>query len=142
MSYLRIAVMGSLVFGGWPRLSAAHDVSWCDVSSAGATAYDVRRVQLREALAHRPNLVVLGLGLSYWGRGDVSDARSHLTHCAQMITRRGAVLLTTGVGRRTRWNRAQAQQLDAVYDELAERFGAVHLDRGLSSTALQTERYG
>ncbi|MFI5953930.1 hypothetical protein [Cryptosporangium sp. NPDC051539] len=137
--YVRFAVIGDRA-GGWPRtlagvLAAAHDVSWYDASAAGATAYDVRRVQLREAVAHRPHLVALKAGVS--GRDwDVSEVRSHLTHCARVLTQRGAVLLTTGVGRQVRWHRRRASELDGIYDELAQRFGSLHLDHASSAAAV------
>ncbi|MGW6795969.1 hypothetical protein [Streptomyces chartreusis] len=155
--YVRFAVMGdeaTLPSKGsalkrWPQLLArvigtTHDLSWCDTRSAGATAYDVRRVQLRVAVAQRPHVVCMAAGLI-----DVKDAqwdpaavRAHLVHCAQVLSRRGAVLLTTrqGVGRLGRsgnWcsasRRSRIRQLDDLYDELHERFGTIHLDP--SSTA-------
>jgi hypothetical protein len=110
-------------------VAAAHDVSFCDASFAGATAYDVRRVQLRVALAHRPHMVALDAGLADLGRRDwdVTAIRSHLAHCAHLLTRRGVVVLTTGDNGRSRWHRARAAQLDEVYDELARTFGTVHV---------------
>ncbi|MDQ7905228.1 hypothetical protein RB614_11905 [Phytohabitans sp. ZYX-F-186] len=119
-------------------MAAVHDVSWCDASTAGATAYDVRRVQLRVAVAHRPHVVAMDAVLGDLGRRDwdLSEIRSHLTHCAWVLTRRGAVLLTTSVGRRARWHRSRAEQLDAVYEELAQRFGTIHLDHASSAAGL------
>lgn len=148
--YVRFAVLGdrggrwpsAAGTGGWPRLLAdlvgeSHDVSWWDASVAGASTYDVRRVQLRAVAAHRPHLVALDAGRAELGRRDwdVSEVRAHLTHCAQALTRRGAVLLTTTPARRSRWHRCRAEQLDGVYVELARRFGTVHLDRSASAAA-------
>ncbi|MFG2514080.1 hypothetical protein [Streptomyces sp. NPDC048584] len=150
--YVRFAVMGdgaTLRSKGpasreWPGLLArvvgtTHDLSCCDTRSAGATTYDVRRAQLRVAVAHRPHVVCLAAGLA-----DVRDAdwdpaavRAHLVHCAQVLSHRGAVLLTTrqGAGRLGRagsWcsesRRGRIRQLDDLYDELHERFGTIHLD--------------
>lgn len=130
--YVRLAVLGGRP--GWPqalagRVAAAHDVSYCDASVANATAYDVRRVQLRVALAHRPHLVALDVGLADLGRRDwdVTAIRNHLSHCVHLLSRRGAVVLTTGVNGRSRWHRARGAQLDEVYDDLARRFGTVHV---------------
>lgn len=148
--YLRVAVMGdqasrfvrSPARDRWPEalrstIARAHDVSWCDASTAGATTYDVRRVQLREVAAHRPHLVALDAGWGELGRRDwdVSEVRAHLTHCARVLTQRGALVLTAGPGRGGRWHRSRADQLDEVYDELARRFGTVHVDRQGSPSA-------
>ncbi|MDH6522847.1 hypothetical protein M2163_000646 [Streptomyces sp. SAI-135] len=152
--YVRLAVMGDgatlrsrgPMGRGWPQMlarviGAAHDLSWCDARSAGATTYDVRRVQLRVAVAQRPHLVCLAAGLAdvrdpQW---DFAATRAHLLHCARVLSRRGAVLLTTrpGAGRRGQagsWRsasrRLRIRQLDGLYDELHERFGTIHLDPG------------
>ncbi|PSM39036.1 hypothetical protein C6Y14_34010 [Streptomyces dioscori] len=152
--YVRLAVMGDgatlrttgRTARGWPQLlarviGAAHDVSWCDTRSAGAATYDVRRVQLRVAVAQRPHLVCLAAGLA-----DVRDPQwdpaatwAHLVHCAQVLSNRGAVLLTTrqGTGRlgqagswRSASRRSRIRQLDDLYDELHDQFGTIHLDPG------------
>ncbi|MFE0440086.1 hypothetical protein ACFW2K_34765 [Streptomyces nigra] len=150
--YVRFAVMGDeatlrskgAAVKGWPQLLArmvgtTHDLSWCDTRSAGATTYDVRRVQLRVAVAQRPHVVCLTAGLADvrnpdW---DLAAVRAHLVHCVQVLSHRGAVLLTTrqGAGRRGRagsWcsarRRSRIRQLDELYDELHERFGTIHLD--------------
>lgn len=135
--YVRFAALGER---GWPQvlagmLAAAHDVSWCDASATRATAYDVRRVGLREAVAHRPHVVALDAGLADLRRRDwdLEEVRAHLTHCADLLTRRGALLLTTGVGRRGFRHRSRAAQLDAVYAGLAARFGTLHLERAPSA---------
>lgn len=142
--YVRFAVLGGRP--GWPqvlagRVAAAHDVSYCDASAATATAYDVRRVQLRVALAHRPHLVALDAGLADLGRRDwdVTAIRSHLAHCAHVLSRRGAVVLTTGVNGRSRWHRTRGAQLDEVYADLARSFGTVHV--GGESAAEVADRF-
>ena len=150
-NYVRFAAIGDRASrhrwartgAGWPRVLASllaevHDISWCDASTAAATAYDVRRVQLRTAVAHRPHLVALDVGVGSLGRRDwdVTEIRDHLTHCARVLSQKGAVLLTAGVGPRARRHGFRAEQLDAVYGELARRFGTVHLDHASSPAAL------
>lgn len=155
--YVRFAVLGDRggqrapvgVSGGWPYLLAdaiasSHDVSWCDASASGATAYDVRRAQLRVAVAHRPHLVALCAGLVDARRRDwdVGEVRSHLTHCARQLTRQGAVILTTAVSRRVGIRRDRVEQLNAVYDELVRQFATVHLDHRLGAAAVADQFAG
>jgi hypothetical protein len=146
--YVRLAVLGArLRPGGWPdllarRVASAHDVSWCDATGPRATAYDVRRVQLRVAAAHRPHVVALDADLAdlharHW---DPDQLRDHLTHCARVLTQRGAVLLTAGGGYHVPWRRSRVKRLDEVLAELADRFGTVHLDRASSAVEL-TDRF-
>lgn len=138
--YVRLAVIGDrgrrapLRGATWTEVlahvvAASHDVSVCDVTARGATAYDVRRVQLRVAVAHRPHLVALDAGGSDLGRRDwdLAQVRAHLWHCARVLTDRGAVVVTTGPGPGRRGHRDRAAQLDAVYGELAQRLGTIHL---------------
>nr|BFE55594.1 hypothetical protein GCM10020063_001200 [Dactylosporangium thailandense] len=138
--YVRFAVLGDRAGAlapwrdGWPLLladlvAARHDISWCDASAARATAYDVRRVQLRVAVAHRPHLVVLDVGHGWSARRhrDVEDFRTHLTHCVRVLSARGAVLVTAR-SHRGPLGHARRQQLDTVYEGLARDFGTIHLD--------------
>jgi hypothetical protein len=120
---------------GWPALVVAllastHDVSRCDASLTRATAYDVRRVQLRVAVAHRPHLVALDLGAcgARWTSEEPAQAAKHLAHCAQVLSARGAVVVTTYAGRGARC-RGDRTAIEAVYEDLARRFGHIHLDR-------------
>ena len=79
--YLRFAALGdSTTFGlgdpvvggwrGWARLLAealsasAYDVSFCNLAVPGATAETVLRDQLPDAVAHRPDLVALIVGIN------------------------------------------------------------------------------
>ncbi len=141
--YVRFAVVGDRAGqrafsprrSGWTQhlagmVAVHHDISWCDASTARATAYDVRRVQLRVALAHRPHLVALdvGFGWSALQNHDVDELRTHLTHCARVLSARGAVLITARSSRVSR-RHGRVLHVNAVYDELAQQFGAIHLDR-------------
>ncbi|MFC4946686.1 hypothetical protein [Pseudonocardia sp. GCM10023141] len=128
----------------WPQqlagaIGTAHDLSWWDVRSARASTYDVRRVQLRAAVAHRPHLVALASGLVDVRRRewDRAEARAHLVHCVQVLSQRGAVVLTTRLDARrpgpltsthSARLRSRMQELNGIYDELHERFGTIHLD--------------
>ena len=150
--YVRLAVMGDRPSwrangprsSDWPRqlarvIASAHDLSWWDVRSGRASVYDIRRVQLRAAVAHRPHLVAMATGLvdARSREWDVAEVRSHLLHCARVISERGAVLLTTrldvrhphllAAGGPARL-RSRVQQLNGVHEELHERFGTIHLD--------------
>jgi hypothetical protein len=149
MSYVRVAAIGARRRGGrapgadWrdaleTALARDHVVSWWDASAPGATAYDVRRVQLRVAIAHRPHVVVLDGALAGLGRRDwdAAEDRSHLLHCAQVLSRRGMVLVTTSAGRCVPWHRSRAEALEAVYEELSTRFGTIHVDRRSSTGVL------
>lgn len=144
--YVRFVVLGDR--GGWPwtpwrdswpqllsdTVATSHDISWCDPSKRGATAYDVRRVQLRVAVAHRPHLAFLDLGhgRSLRRHRDIGAFHTHLTHCCQVLTD-GAAVLVTARSRRRGLDGALGPQLDAVYEELARDFGTIHLDLATGS---------
>ena len=156
--YLRFAALGdSTTFGigdpvpggwrGWARLLAdamatAYDVSFCNVSVSGATAASVREGQLADAVAHRPQLASLMVGVndtlkSTW---DPARVREDLLHCAEALTGVGAVLMTPrfhdhgevlglpGVLRRPLSRRMAA--LNDVWDDVHAAFGGLRLDLG------------
>lgn len=129
---------------GWARiLSDAigqdHDVSFCNVAVSGSTVARVRR-QLPVALAHRPHIASLIVGLndtmrSTWN----SDAvRADLLHCAGSLTEAGALLLTVRFHDHTRVlhlppalarpMRARIDALNDVYDEIHYLYGGLQLD--------------
>ena len=141
--YVRFAAIGDggirhvLASGlrSWPALLAAqvastHDMSWCDASTKKATAYDVRRVQLRIAVAHRPHLVALDVGAAggRWSGADLAEIAGHLEHCCRVLSARAAVVVTTHSGTGSR-RRSGLAELDGVYEDLARQFGHIHLDR-------------
>ncbi|HZJ06481.1 MAG TPA: SGNH/GDSL hydrolase family protein [Nocardioidaceae bacterium] len=154
--YVRFAALGdSTTYGigdpvpngwrGWARLLAdamgqTHDVSFCNLAVSGATAPVVRRDQLDDALAHRPDLASLIVGVNDTMRSswDPVDLRTDLLTCAEALHGIGAVLMTTrfhdhgavlglpGVLRRPLWRRIE--HVNAVYDEIFEMYGGVRLD--------------
>jgi len=150
-AYLRYAVIGDSSSRG--RRSASTSWAWrladalargnalslCDATRRGATAYDTRRVQLREAVAHRPNLVALTPGLADIGRRDWDgDAvRAHLLHCAMVLSQHDAIVLTVRLDpsqrgldliRPTRSRRrARIESINGVFAEIERRYGGVHL---------------
>ena len=156
--YVRYAALGdSTTFGigdpvpggwrGWARLLAdglatAYDVSFCNLAISGATAATVRRDQLAEAVAHRPTLASLIVGVndtmkSTW---DPRQVREDLLVCADALTGAGAVLMTPrfhdhGVvlGLPGFLRRALTRRLDAlndVWDEVHTTYGGLRLDLG------------
>ncbi|MCW2782600.1 MAG: family lipase [Marmoricola sp.] len=86
---------------GWSRLlhaalATTYDVSYCNLAVTGATAYDVRRTQLRDAVAHRPDLVSLIVGINDTMRSswDPARVREDLHACADELAASGSMLLT------------------------------------------------
>jgi len=156
--YLRFAALGdSATFGigdpvpggwrGWSRLLSAalatsYDVSYCNLAVSGATATDVRHGQLADAVAHRPDLASLVVGLNDTMRGTWHPGRlrEELMTCAAALHGAGATLLTArfhdhgavfglpGVLRRPLHARIEA--VNAAYDEVHARFGGHRLDLG------------
>ena len=130
---------------GWARLLAAainqdHDISFCNLAVAGSTVGDVRRNQLRDALAHRAHVASLIVGLNDTVRStwDPTAVRADLLYCAQRLSERGALLLTVRFhdharvfhlrGRLGRGLRARIDFLNEVYDEIHERYGGLRVD--------------
>jgi len=155
-SYLRFAALGdSVTYGlgdilhigsrGWARILAdaiaqEHEVSFCNSARAGALVADVCNHQLAQALAHRPQLASLIVGLNDTMRStwDPVRIREDLLHCAERLTLQGAVLMTVGFHDHTRVfrlprligrpMRARIDRLNEVYDEIHERYGSIHVD--------------
>ncbi len=155
-SYLRFAALGdSVTYGlgdvlhvgsrGWARILAdaiaqEHDISFCNSARAGALVSDVRHHQLAQALAHRPHLVSLIVGLndtmhSTW---DPVRLRDDLIHCAEQLTAQGALLMTVRFHDHTRVFglprllgrpfRGRIERLNEVYDEIHDRYGSIRVD--------------
>lgn len=132
---------------GWARLLAAgladhHDVSLCNLAAPGATAACVRSGQVGEAVAHRPQLASLIVGVndtlrSTWRPAEV---RADLLHTAAMLDDAGATLLTVRFhdhgavvglpGPLRRALRARIEALNAVYDEIHARYEGLRVDLG------------
>ena len=154
--YLRFAALGDSatvgvgdpVPGGWrgwsrllsSALATAYDVSYCNLAVSGATSTDVLHGQLADAVAHRPDLASLLVGVNDtmragWHPGRV---REELMTCAAALHDAGATLLTArfhdhgavlglpGVLRRPL--NARIEVVNAVYDEVHARFGGHRVD--------------
>ena len=154
--YLRFAALGDSatvgigdpVPGGWrgwsrllsSALATAYDVSYCNLAVSGATSTDVLHGQLADAVAHRPDLASLVVGVNDtmragWHPGRV---REELMTCASALHDAGATLLTArfhdhgaifglpGVLRRPLHARIEA--VNAVYDEVHATFGGHRID--------------
>jgi lysophospholipase L1-like esterase len=136
---------GSQVWRGWARLLAdamgtTHDVSFYNLAAPGATSLTVRYGQLDPALAHKPDLASLIVGVNDTMRStwDVRRIRRNLLETAAALHDGGATLLTVrfhdhgavfglpGVLRRPLWGRIEA--VNEVYDEIHERFDTVRID--------------
>jgi len=154
--YLRYAALGdSATFGigdpvptgwrGWARLLAealdtAYDVSFCNTAVSGATATSVLSGQLDDALAHRPDLASLVVGVNDTMRAswDPVRLREELMTCASSLNAAGATLLTArfhdhgavfglpGVLRRPLL--ARIESVNRVYDEVFATYGGLRVD--------------
>jgi lysophospholipase L1-like esterase len=155
-SYLRFAAMGdSATHGigdsvegqwrGWARILAesiagAHHVSFCNLAVPGATTADVRRDQLGEALAHRPQIASLIVGLNDVLRSDWDSTRvrQDLLFCAAELSAQGALLLTPRFHDHSRvfrlpklLARRLAQRIDGlnrICDEIHATYGGLRVD--------------
>lgn len=130
---------------GWARILADaiavdHHVSFCKLAVPGATVADVRRHQLSQALDHRPLIASLIVGLndvmrSTWNPAQV---REDLLHCAAELAHQGALIVTVRFHDHTRVLglpkllaapvRRRIQVLNAIYDEIHEQYGTLHVD--------------
>jgi lysophospholipase L1-like esterase len=159
--YLRVAALGdSSTYGigdpvplavsgtgwrGWARLLAdaldtSYDVSFCNLAVSGATAATVRADQLDEAVAHRPDVASLIVGIndtmrSTWDTGRIRD---DLMTCADALHGTGALLLTArfhdhgaAIGLPAVLRRPMLARIEAVntaYDEVHRTYGGLRVD--------------
>jgi lysophospholipase L1-like esterase len=156
MSYVRFAALGDSTtagigdpvpggWRGWARLLAdamagSHDMSFCNLAVSGAVVGDVRHRQLPSALAHRPDIASLIVGVndtmrSTWDRPRI---RAELLESADALSAAGAILLTTrfhdhgrvfglpGVLRRPLFRRIEF--LNDVYREIRATYGGIQVD--------------
>ena len=154
--YLRFASLGDSatvgigdpVPGGWrgwsrllsSALATAYDVSYCNLAVSGATSTDVLHGQLADAVAHRPDLASLVVGVNDTMRAGWHPGRlrEELMTCAAALHDAGATLLTArfhdhgavfglpGVLRRPL--HARIEVVNAVYDEVHATFGGHRID--------------
>lgn len=140
--------VGDLVDGswrGWARLLAAamaerYDVRFDNLAVSGATVADVRQLQLEAALAHRPQVASLIVGLNDTLRSSWDSQRVHddLLHCAETLAGQGATLLTVRFhdhsmvfGLPKLLARPMARRigvLNAAYDEIHAKYGGLRID--------------
>ncbi len=160
--YIRFAVLGDSAscgvgdptphgWRGWARIlsdaiAVDHHVSLCNLAVPGAVVADVRREQLAEALAHRPVIASLVVGLNDVMRStwDPEQVRADLLHCAGELARQGALVVTVRFHDHTRVfglpgflagpMRRRIDVLNSIYDEVHEQYGALRLD--LSDSAM------
>lgn len=154
--YLRLAALGdSTTYGigdpvpggwrGWARLLAdalgtSYDVSFCNLAVSGATSADVHRGQLADAIAHRPDIASLIVGVNDTMRStwDPHRIRTDLMTSAEALHDAGALLVTArfhdhgavfglpGILRRPL--AARIEVVNRVYDEVCATYGGVRLD--------------
>lgn len=156
-SYLRFAALGDSttvgigdpvpggVWRGWARLVAqslatSYDLSFCNLAISGATTTVVRQEQLADAVAHRPDLATLMVGVNDTLRStwDPQRVRDDLLLIAGELDAAGATLLTIrfhdhgeilGLPRFLRRPlSARIEQVNAVYDDVHARYGGLRLD--------------
>jgi lysophospholipase L1-like esterase len=133
--------------GGWrgwaallaEGLAAPGQLSFQNLASSGALAADVAEHQLPAALAHRPDVAVLLVGVNDTLRGafDIAAIGSALDHTVGTLHRAGAVVLTACLpdpGRMFRLPPALARPLrrrigaiNAVLHAVAGRVSTPHL---------------
>lgn len=130
---------------GWARilsdaLRTDHVVSFCKLAVPGATVADVRRRQLPDAIAHRPHVASLVVGLNDTLRStwDPEQLRRDLLDCAAALAREGAVVITVRFHDHTRVlglpevlarpMRRRIRVLNEIYDEVHEKYGVLRLD--------------
>ncbi|MEN8707612.1 MAG: SGNH/GDSL hydrolase family protein [Nocardioides marinisabuli] len=138
---------------GWARLLAdalatSYDVSFCNLAVTGATAGCVVAGQLDEAVAHRPDVASLIVGVNDTMRStwDPVRLREDLMGTAEALHGTGALLLSArfhdhgrvlglpAVLRRPLGARIEA--VNEVYDEVHATFGGLRIDLGLQQEVL------
>lgn len=141
---------------GWAQIladaiAADHHVSFCKLAVPGATVADVRRLQLGDALDHRPVIASLVVGLndvlrSTW---DPEQIREDLLHCAAGLARQGALIITVRYHDHTRVLglpqflaspvRRRIQVLNEIYDEVHRKYGTLRVDLAADPTIYTRE---
>jgi lysophospholipase L1-like esterase len=130
---------------GWARIladaiSESHDLSFFNLAVSGATTRDVRRSQLPAALAHRPHIAALIVGLndtmcSSW---DVRQVRENLLACAGALCESGALLMTVRFhdharvlrlpGGLSRLLSRRIEALNGIFDEVHTMHDGLNVD--------------
>jgi lysophospholipase L1-like esterase len=143
---------------GWAQILAEsiaqdHHVSFCKLAVPGATVADVRRKQLASALDHSPTIASLVVGLNDVMRSawDPDQIRDDLLHCAALLAREGALIVTVRFHDHTRVlglpsllarpMQRRIQVLNEIYDEVHERYGTLRLDLAADPTIYDRDRW-
>ncbi len=130
---------------GWARILAdsladRHQIQFDNLAVPGATVSDVRRLQLDSALALRPHVASLIVGLNDTLRSswDARRVRDDLLHCGETLSAQGATLMTVRFhdhgavlglpGPLARPMTRRIEELNAAYDELHASFGGLRID--------------
>lgn len=130
---------------GWAEILADaiavdHHVSFHKVAVPGATVADVRRGQVADAVAHRPVIASLVVGLNdvFRSTWDPAQIRSDLMFCASALARQGALLVTVRFHDHTRLFgipsaiarpvRRRIDTLNDIYDEVHGTYGTLRVD--------------
>ncbi|GCD88155.1 SGNH/GDSL hydrolase family protein [Nocardioides sp. LS1] len=165
--YIRFAALGdSATYGlgdpvdrgwrGWARLlsdaiAATHQVSFCNLALPGATVSEVREHQLPLALAHRPVIASLVVGLNDTMRStwDPRRIREDLLHCARELAESGAMVITARFhdhgrtiglpGFLARPLARRIAELNRIYDEVHERYGLLRVDLSTDDAAARRD---
>ena len=121
-------------------LASSYDVSFCNVAISGATTGIVREKQLADALAHRPQLASLIVGVNDTMRStwNADRVRDDLLTIASRLDGIGATLMTVRfhdhgamIGLPKWLSSPMAIRIDhvnGVYDEIHARWGGVRVD--------------
>ena len=132
---------------GWAQILADamagdHYVSFLKLAVPGACAFDVRRDQLATAIEHRPVIASLVVGLNDAVRSswDPDRLREDLLYAAAELAAEGTLLMTVRFHDHARVLglpsilarplRRRIEVLNAIYDEVHERYGLIQLDLG------------
>jgi lysophospholipase L1-like esterase len=127
---------------GWPALLASglSEPALYNLATTGAQSHHVERVQLPEALALRPDVasVVVGVNDTLRGGFDPGRTGASVSRIVEALTATGAVVLTMRLpdpgqmlGVPSALARPLGRRMRMVNDELdavAARFGTVHFD--------------
>jgi lysophospholipase L1-like esterase len=130
---------------GWAQILADaigvdHHVSFSKLAVPGAVVADVRREQLAAAVAHRPVIASLVVGLNdvFRSAWDPAQIRSDLMSCAAALARQGALVVTVRFHDHTkvlglpgpiaRPFRRRIETLNHIYDEVHEQYGTLRVD--------------
>ncbi|HSV40000.1 MAG TPA: SGNH/GDSL hydrolase family protein [Nocardioidaceae bacterium] len=154
--YVRFAALGdSATYGvgdrveggwrGWAKILTdsvrdTHDISFCNLSAPGATTTDVVETQLPDAVAHRPHVAALVVGLNDTMRSswDIDEVRENLFRCADELTLAGALLMTVRFHDHSRVlplpkvlagpMSKRIAALNEVYDEIHQHHGSLRVN--------------